>query len=108
MKVGMLGLAGVPLKLYMGVLMDSPERFLPIATGIFLYLCSVVTWMMALRHFELNAIYPLLALGYAVVYVAAAYWPGIEETFSTQKTAGVALIIAGVVLSSQSSRHTPS
>jgi len=104
MKAGMIELSGISMKLYPGLLMDSPSLFLPIATGIFLYLCSVVTWMIALRHFELNAIYPLLALGYVVVYVAAAYWPGIEEAFSIQKTAGIVLIVAGVAFASHNSR----
>jgi len=104
MKAGMIGLSGIQVKHYPGLLLESPVLLLPIATGIVLYLCSVFTWMMALRNFELNAIYPLLALGYAVVYLAAAYWPGIEEAFSTQKTAGVILIIAGVAYASHNSR----
>lgn len=100
MKSGMLGLSEVPLAEYAATLFNAPERFVTIALGILFYVCAVFTWMLALRHFELNAIYPLLALGYAVVYIAAAHWPGIEETYSTQKTAGVMLIITGVVMAS--------
>lgn len=98
MKTGVMKLNGIEVLEFPSLLLSSPFLFSGVFIGIFLYCCSVFSWSLALRHFELNFAHPLLALGYVVVYVGAVYWPGIEETFTMEKTLGVSLIIFGVVL----------
>ena len=74
-----------------------------ITAGIFLYGSSMIAWIVALREYELCYAYPLLSLGYLIVYAGAVLWPGMNDTVSWQKTAGIVLIVFGVALSSQKS-----
>lgn len=86
-----------------GIFQLSGTSLLFLASGLFLYAASMVAMIIALKRFELGFAYPLLALGYLIVYVGAFYWPGMNETVSLQKTTGVLLIIFGVTISAQTS-----
>lgn len=107
MKSGMTRLGDFFVFEIPGMLLNSPALFSEILIGILFYCCSVFSWLIALRHFDLNLAYPILALGYALVYVGAAYWPGIEEPFTTHKTLAVMLIILGVALTTVKSKAGP-
>lgn len=99
MKSGMLHLPAGAFKLSFRHWQLHPQGPVLIISGISCYVMAVFTWMLALRRFELNAIYPILALGYVVVYIAAAYIPGLAEPITIQKSMGIALIIFGVIWS---------
>lgn len=101
MKAGLLALGSLTLALEN--FSDSFE--LPaiaglawIAAGITAYFIAVLLWIRVLKTFPLNMAYPLLSLGYVVVYLGSVWWPAVNETFSPQKTLGVCLIIIGVII----------
>jgi len=73
-----------------------------ILVGIIIYVVSMVVWVYALKGHKLSKAYPLLSLGYVVVYVLATIWPGVQEPFTTQKSIGIALIVFGVWYSQRS------
>lgn len=79
-----------------------PINTLFIVLGIVLYASSMVVWVYALKQYKLNNAYPLLSLGYVVVYLFASIWPGIQETLSIQKSIGIGLIVFGVWFSQRS------
>lgn len=101
MKAGLLALG--PLSLALENFRTSVE--LPaiaglawIATGIGAYFAAVLLWIKVLKVFPLNMAYPLLSLGYVVVYLGSVWWPALNEAVSPQKTLGVCLIIIGVII----------
>lgn len=80
-------------------LLYNNQAALLIITGICSYIISMIVWIHALKHFELSKAYPVLSLGYVIVYFLAAFWPGLEESLTIQKTLGISLIIIGVWIS---------
>ena len=78
-----------------------PTDVIPLAwivAGIICYLLAMLLWLQVLRKLPLNVAYPLLSLGYIVVYLGAYLLPELSETLTTQKTLGVILIIVGVLV----------
>ena len=71
--------------------------------GLVCYAISLFSWMLALRAYQLSFAYPLLSLSYVLVYIMAMFVPGITESFSVIKSAGILLIIFGVILVSSTS-----
>jgi len=71
--------------------------------GLVFYAISLFSWMLALRAYQLSFAYPLLSLSYVLVYIMAMFVPGITENFSVIKSAGILLIIFGVILISSTS-----
>lgn len=69
-----------------------------VVLGIACYGLAMLVWIYVLAHFELSVAYPLLSLGYVVVYLGAVWWPYLGESFSTSKTLGIACIMVGVLL----------
>ena len=101
MKAGLMLLG--PLNIVFENLQDSfilpPISGLAwIAAGIAGYFMAVILWVRVLKVYPLNMAYPLLSLGYVVVYLGSAWWPAVNESFSLQKTLGVFLIIIGVII----------
>jgi len=99
------GLQSLPFGEYGAMLkslLHSHESALLIIAGIFSYVVSMIVWVHTLKSNELSKAYPLLSLGYVIVYVAAAFWPGLAESFTLQKTLGIALIIIGVWITQSS------
>ena len=76
--------------------MDSllPDSFL--LFGLSCYALAMIAWIKALKKYDLSFAYPLLSLGYVLVYAGAFYWPGLEETITWNKTIGLSLIVLGV------------
>ena len=66
--------------------------------GLGCYGVSMMLWIIALSRCDLSLAYPMLSLSYVLVYIAAVYWPKLGESASTLKTAGIMLIVAGVML----------
>ncbi|MDE2120072.1 MAG: EamA family transporter [Betaproteobacteria bacterium] len=67
-----------------------------ILAGLACYAISVVVWILALTRVQVSIAYPMLSLGYVVTAFAA--WWLFGESLTPQKLAGIAIIIAGVVL----------
>jgi len=61
-------------------------------------LVAMLIWIYVLKHFELSMAYPLLSIGYILVYLGAVAWPKIGEAFLWEKTTGILLIMLGVIL----------
>ena len=69
-----------------------------VAGGIACYLVAMLLWLKVLRALPLSMAYPLLSLGYIVVYLGAYFIPALEESLTKQKTMGITLIIVGVIV----------
>jgi len=101
MKLGVQQLA--PLSNHMHAFLTSMTLpasipLLWVAAGIACYLVAMLLWLKVLRALPLSMAYPLLSLGYIVVYLGAYFIPALEETLTRQKTMGIALIIVGVIV----------
>ncbi len=64
--------------------------------GLALYGVGAVLWLMVLSKAPLSMAYPLVSLGF--VFVALLSWSLLGETLPVGRIAGIALILAGVVL----------
>jgi drug/metabolite transporter (DMT)-like permease len=64
------------------------------------YGLSLVVWIFGLSRVPVGQAYPLLSLGY-IINLALAWWL-IGEVPNTQRVAGVAVIVVGVVLVARS------
>ena len=62
------------------------------------YGLSMLFWLMALKRMPLSRAYPLLSLSYLLVWTAALWLPGLNETVLWGKLGGGALILAGLLL----------
>lgn len=75
--------------------------------GLGCYAVSLLFWMSAIARLELSFAYPLLSLSYVLVYIAAARWPLLNESVSPERSIGIAVVILGVILVSQSRAPEP-
>jgi len=82
--------------------------FLWVATGLMCYAVSMLFWMAALARYELSLAYPMLSVSYILVYLGAVWWPGFHESVTTLRTAGIVMIVVGVILVTQSRNPTKS
>ena len=65
--------------------------------GLSCYALSMLSWMFALTKYELSFAYPFLGITYVLVYIGAVYWDQIGEQLTWLRTAGIVLILVGVV-----------
>ncbi len=72
--------------------------------GLGCYALAMAAWIIALKKYDLGFAYPLLSLGYVLVYAGAFYWPGLEETITWNKTIGLSLIVLGVTISAHNNK----
>lgn len=91
------GMASLPAPAH---LLNDPQSvslgsLLMVLAGIAGYAVSIVCWVGALGILPLGRAYALLSMSYPLVYLAATLLFG--ESFSTLKSLGVALIVAGVL-----------
>lgn len=75
---------------------------MPIIGGLFLYVVSVVVWLLVLSRVEVSYAYPMLSIGYVVNAIAAYYLFG--EPLTSLRMLGIFIIIAGVYLVAQSAQ----
>lgn len=100
------GMQNLPIGVWQAAvneLASSPETLGYLVSGISIYVLSMWAWIIALKRFDLGFAYPILALGYLVVYLGASHWQALDESTSWHKTIGLLLIVLGVALSSQQS-----
>ena len=102
MKAGLLNVPASSPIVILQTMQESPSSLLLLVCGLIFYAAAIPAWIIALKRYELSFAYPMISLGYLVVYLGAYYWPGMEESITWQKTAGLSLIVAGVALTAQS------
>lgn len=73
--------------------------------GVGCYAAAMLSWIYALKKYDLSFAYPLLSIGYLLVYLGAFIWPGLEEELSWNKTIGLSLVILGVTISAQKNNN---
>jgi undecaprenyl phosphate-alpha-L-ara4N flippase subunit ArnF len=83
-------------------LVNSPAPVLWVMAGLVCYAISLLFWMSAIARLELSYAYPMLSLSYVLVYITAANWPLLNESFSLGRSLGILIVIAGVVLVTRS------
>lgn len=64
--------------------------------GLVLYAVSVINWLIVLTRVDLSIAYALMSTGYILTLLAGVWMFG--EPVSQTRIAGVAVIIAGVIL----------
>jgi multidrug transporter EmrE-like cation transporter len=67
-----------------------------IVIGIMLFVLSMVVWLAVLSKMELSRAYPMVSISYVLVALMAKVFLG--EHMSLMRMAGIAVILAGVVL----------
>ncbi len=77
-------------------LVGSPSLW----AAVMAYGLSLVVWIVGLSRVPVGQAYPLLSLGY-IINIGLAWWL-IGEVPNAQRIAGIAVIVAGVVLVARS------
>jgi len=72
----------------------------PLWYALFAYGLSVIVWLVGLSRVPVSQAYPLLSLGY-VINIGLAWWL-LGEVPNVQRVAGIAVIVAGVILVTRS------
>jgi multidrug transporter EmrE-like cation transporter len=68
--------------------------------GLFLYVISVVVWILALSRVQVSIAYPMLSIGYIVNALVAWWWLG--EDLNPMRVAGIGVLILGVFMVARS------
>lgn len=79
------------------IIFENNAVLLWLIAGLACYAISMLSWMFALTKYELSFAYPFLGVTYVLVYLGAVYWGQIGEQLTWQRTAGIVLILTGVV-----------
>jgi drug/metabolite transporter (DMT)-like permease len=75
---------------------DAPKGLAVLGVALALYAAATLLWVAALKHAPLGRIYPLMALSFVLVPLAATVV--LREPVSPGYWAGVALIVAGLAI----------
>ena len=95
MKYGSVQIGPVNFSQPFSFLISAATNFYTLL-GLGLYFISSIFWIVVLSRVELPFAYPLISIGYILVLIASALL--FHEKIFTIHYAGIALIIAGVVL----------
>lgn len=106
MKAGMVLLAMNPDQNGFDIAGNYPALLWTL-TGLGCYAVSLLFWMSAIARLALSFAYPLLSLSYVLVYIVAARWPLLNEPLSIGRSIGIAIVILGVILVTQSQAPEP-
>lgn len=68
--------------------------------GLAIYGTGVIFWMLALSNYELSYVYPFASLSYIGIIIGSYFI--FKERITTLRVLGIAIIIAGVLITSQS------
>ncbi len=91
-KMGALAFAGKSFAQLLTGMLSNPM----IIAGLLVYGISTVLWIWLLRYVPLNRAYPFMA--FAFVLVPLASWALLGERVDSRYFAGVALIMAGLLI----------
>lgn len=83
-----------------GHLLEKAVAAWPLVIGLILYGVSTLFWIYALRTVELSFAYPLLSLGYVLVFIASYFL--FHETIGLLRLSGLVLILSGIILVARS------
>ncbi|MDF2568451.1 MAG: arnF [Sporomusa sp.] len=83
-----------------GTFLEKAVAAWPITAGLALYGVSTLLWIYALRTVELSFAYPLISLGYVLVFIASYFL--FHETIGPLRIGGLVLILSGIVLVAKS------
>jgi uncharacterized membrane protein len=70
-----------------------------IFSSFFSAFLASLTWMLALKEFELSKAYPFMSSSFVIVVILSYFF--LKETISIEKTVGCILIIAGIIVISR-------
>lgn len=97
-----LGVSHLPSPARAGLLLTMQgadrEAIALLAFGLACYGLSMLLWVRVLMRLPLSVAYPLLSISYVLVYLVATSWPVWGETATTARSAGIGLILVGVLL----------
>lgn len=68
--------------------------------GLVVYGTGVIFWLLALSNFELSYVYPFASLSYIGIIIGSYFI--FKERITALRVLGIAVIIAGVLITSQS------
>jgi multidrug transporter EmrE-like cation transporter len=68
--------------------------------GLFLYGLSALVWIIVLRKSELSYAYPLVSLGYIIVFIASFFL--FQESITLIRGFGLFFILIGIILIAKS------
>ena len=68
--------------------------------GVIVYGLGVLNWLMALSRLELSYVYPFASLSYVGIIIGSYFL--FKENMSRMRILGICIIIAGVLITSQS------
>jgi drug/metabolite transporter (DMT)-like permease len=71
-----------------------------ILMGLFVYLCSSFTWMLAISKSDLSQAYPILSSTYAFIPIFS--WILFHDVISIQRWVGIGVVCIGIILMSRS------
>ncbi|MFD0676204.1 MULTISPECIES: cation/cationic drug transporter [unclassified Paenibacillus] len=71
-----------------------------VMSGLVLYGLSAITWIFAISKVQLSFAYPMVSLGYVLVFVLSYFV--FKEPIGILRCAGLLTIVAGVVMISKS------
>ena len=83
-----------------GTIIEKAITAWPICIGLMLYAFSTVLWIYVLRYVELSYAYPMLSLGYVLVFIASYFL--FNEPISSLRVMGLICILTGIILVSRS------
>ncbi len=97
LKAGMnrIGKSGEGRSVILGIV-TSPR----VIGGLVVYGLGVVFWMLALSNFELSYVYPFASLSYIGIIIGSYFI--FKERITALRFVGIAVIILGVLVTSQS------
>jgi multidrug transporter EmrE-like cation transporter len=72
----------------------------PIVLGLILYGVSTIIYLMVLRRMNLSVAYPMISLGYVLVFIASYFL--FHEPMSYLRVAGMVCIILGIMMVTRS------
>jgi drug/metabolite transporter (DMT)-like permease len=79
----------------------NPRALVLLGFALFVYAAATLAWVWILRQAPLNKIYPFMALAFVLVPLGSRVFLG--EPLAPQYWAGVALLVAGLVLITRAS-----
>lgn len=93
--VGALPLGGLEKVVFLVRLIGNPWIF----SGFVSAFLAAIAWMAAMTKFDISHAYPFMSLNFVVVILAGGLL--FNEAITLYKVAGLALIVAGIIVGSQ-------
>lgn len=96
LKQGMSHMHESPNKNLITYMITSPW----VIGGLFIYGCGVIFWLLAISRLEISYAYPFASLSYVGIVILS--YLIFKEKITAMRVLGIAIIIAGVIITSLS------